>query len=152
MPNVVFDPLLHGFLPKIFFPDRIDLNNGMVIGRLLGYVGSEENAYMATTIFTDLLIGAPYLISAIALIVFFSFVLFLARFALAGNIYPPMDVRLLTYCLSISLVFNTESNFAFYVITFFKNILILYIFNRLHIRFFPRSSPVFNSIGGAQLL
>lgn len=121
-PVEVFYPLLSSFLPRAFFPEKVDVNNGMWFGDLVGLSNLDDNVYVAPSIFVDLLMGVNLLIAILILFMFFLFISILII-----KTYPIFinDIGLIYIFLISHLVIGIEWNFAFFVSKFIKDFFLM---------------------------
>ena len=122
--NEVFFPILTGWIPRMLYPERLDINNGMWFGRLIGLIGSEEEVYVAASIFNDLLLGAHAIWQPFIFITIF-FLLFLIKFVF--SILFKSDLYFMVLVI-VSFVLSLEQNFAFVIMSLLKKALIVIIF------------------------
>lgn len=120
----VFNPVVLGWIPRVFYPDRVDTNNGMWFGRLIGLIDEKDNVYVASTIINDLLIGASVYWQPIVFLVLFVFLFLLKKIFF---ILFESDLYFMIIILT-NVVLAMELNFSFLLMLLIKKSIIVLIF------------------------
>lgn len=120
----VFSPLVFGILPRAIVPERLDINNGMWFGQLIGLVGTGDNTYVAPSVFNDLLIGTSVFWACFAL--FCTFILLGLIKRVFFRCFNSNAFFLVLLCSHF--IIPLESNFAFLIISLLKIAILVVIF------------------------